>query len=143
MDPTAEHALVQARHQINTARMAAACGDTRQQNEYAQSAIDSATTILCDPAATEREVVAAHFVLCEALALEGHGDTCGTELIDVEREAAALDGADRLWLQNYLRPDRHDITPARPPRSSASRAQRMERSILRRKRLPVNRHADR
>jgi hypothetical protein len=128
---TSEHALVQARHQINAARMAADCGDTSRQNEYAQSAIDSATTTLVDPAATEREVVAAHFVLSEALALEGRGNTCGTELIDVEREAAALDGEDRLWLQNYLRPDPKDITVAPRPRSSVGRAFRLQRSTAR------------
>jgi hypothetical protein len=130
-EPTAEHALVQARYQINAARMAAACGDTRRQNECAQSAIDSATSTLIDPAATEREVVAAHFVLSEALALEGRGNTCGTEFIDVEVEAAALDGEDRLWLQNYLRPDRYDVTAARRPRSSVGRALRLERSPAR------------
>jgi hypothetical protein len=132
MEPTAEHALVQARYQLNAARMAAACGDIRRQNECAQSAIDSATTTLVDPAATEREVVTAHFVLSEALAIVGRGNTCGTEFIDVEREAAALDGEDRLWLQNYLRPDRHDITAARRRRSPVGRrALRLERSPAR------------
>ena len=99
METAAGQALVQARNEINKARVAAAGGDTRRQGEYARAAIDYATTSLVDPAATQREVVAAHYFLSEALALDARGNTCGVELIDIEREASGLADEDQLWLR--------------------------------------------
>jgi len=99
METAAGQALAQARNEINKARVAAAGGDTRRQGEYARAAIDYATTSLVDPAATQREVVAAHYFLSEALALDARGNTCGVELIDIEREASGLADEDQLWLR--------------------------------------------
>ena len=48
------------------------------------------------------EIVAAHHYLLEALAPDGRPNTFGAKLIDTEREAAALDEEDQLWLGNYL-----------------------------------------
>jgi hypothetical protein len=101
-EPTAQQAMAQALHDINASHTAAAAGDTRGQGHYARAAIDSLTTTLVDPAATEREVVAAHVLLSEALALDGRRNTCGTELIDTESETSALAAEDQLWLQDYL-----------------------------------------
>jgi len=98
-ETAAGQALAQARNEINKARVAAAGGDTRRQGEYARAAIDYATTSLVDPAATQREVVAAHYFLSEALALDARGNTCGVELIDIEREASGLADEDQLWLR--------------------------------------------
>jgi len=99
METASGQALAQARNEINKARVAAAGGDTRRQGEYARAAIDYATTSLVDPAATQREVVAAHYFLSEALALDARGNTCGVELIDIEREASGLADEDQLWLR--------------------------------------------
>jgi hypothetical protein len=99
VETAAGQALAQARNEINKARVAAAGGDTRRQGEYARAAIDYATTSLVDPAATQREVVAAHYFLSEALALDARGNTCGVELIDIEREASGLADEDQLWLR--------------------------------------------
>ena len=99
METAAGQALAQARNEINKARVAAAGGDTRRQGEYARAAIDYATTSLVDPAATQHEVVAAHYFLSEALALDARGNTCGVELIDIEREASGLADEDQLWLR--------------------------------------------
>lgn len=101
-EPTAQQAMAQALHDVNASHAAAAAGDTRGQGHYARAAIDSLTTTLVDPAATEREVVAAHVLLCEALALDGRRNTCGTELIDTESETSALEAEDQLWLENFL-----------------------------------------
>jgi len=99
METASGQALAQARNEINKARVAAAGGDTRRQGKYARAAIDYATTSLVDPAATQREVVAAHYFLSEALALDARGNTCGVELIDIEREASGLADEDQLWLR--------------------------------------------
>ena len=76
--------------------------DGHRQAQCARSAIDSAATILVDPGATPREVVAAHSFLGEALALDGRPNTCGVESIDTVREASTLPPEDQKWLQNYL-----------------------------------------
>jgi hypothetical protein len=101
-EPTASEALAQARDDINAAREAFMRADGHRQAQCARSAIDSAATILVDPAATPREVVAAHSFLREALALDGRPNTCGAESIDTVREASTLPPEDQKWLQNYL-----------------------------------------
>jgi hypothetical protein len=121
MEPTADQALVRAHHELNEARAAAASGDARRQGEYARAAIDSATTSMVDPAATQREIVAAHFFLSEALALDGRGNTCGAELIDIEHEASALADDDRLWLQNIVRSAGNTIHDGRQRRHLSRR----------------------
>jgi hypothetical protein len=101
-EPTACEALAQARHDINEAREAFMWADGHRQAECARSAIDCAATSLVDPAATPREVVAAHSFLREALALDGRPNTCGAESIDTVREASMLSPEDQKWLKNYL-----------------------------------------
>jgi len=101
-EPTASEALAQARDDINEAREAFMRADGHRQAQCARSAIDSAATILVDPGATPREVVAAHSFLGEALALDGRPNTCGVESIDTVREASTLPPEDQKWLQNYL-----------------------------------------
>jgi hypothetical protein len=101
-EPTASEALAQARHDINEAREAFIRADGHRQAQCARSAIDCAATILVDPAATPREVVAAHSFLREALALDGRPNTCGAESIDTVREASTLPPEDQKWLKNYL-----------------------------------------
>jgi hypothetical protein len=101
-DPTAAEALARARDDINEARKAFMRADGHRQALYARSVIDSAATILVNPAATRREVVAAHSFLREALALDGRPNTCGAENIDTLGEASALSPDDQKWLQNYL-----------------------------------------
>ena len=101
-EPTASEALAQARDDINEAREAFMRADGHRQAQCARSAIDSAATILVDPGATPREVVAAHSFLGDALALDGRPNTCGVESIDTEREASTLPPEDQKWLQNYL-----------------------------------------
>jgi hypothetical protein len=119
-ETAAGQALAQARNEINKARVAAAGGDTRRQGEYARAAIDYATTSLVDPAATQREVVAAHYFLSEALALDARGNTCGVELIDIEREASGLADEDQLWLRKVLRTAGNNINDARHRRGMES-----------------------
>ena len=121
-ETAAGQALAQARNEINKARVAAAGGDTRRQGEYARAAIDYATTSLVDPAATQREVVAAHYFLSEALALDARGNTCGVELIDIEREASGLAEEDQLWLRKVLRTAGNNINYARHRRRMESGA---------------------
>ena len=121
-ETAAGQALAQARNEINKARVAAAGGDTRRQGEYARAAIDYATTSLVDPAATQREVVAAHYFLTEALALDARGNTCGFELIDIEREASGLADEDQLWLRKVLRTAGINIIDARHRRGLESGA---------------------
>jgi hypothetical protein len=101
-EPTASEALAQARDDINEAREAFIRADGHRRAQCARSAIDSAATTLLDPAATPREVVAAHSFLREALALDGRPNTCGAESIDTVREASTLPPQDQKWLQNYL-----------------------------------------
>src|SRR5882757_7778825 len=101
-EPTASEALAQARDDINEAREAFMRADGHRQAQCACAAIDSAATILVDPGATRREVVAAHSFLREALALDGRPNTCGAESIDTVGEASALPPEDQKWLQNYL-----------------------------------------
>ena len=113
-EPTGSEALAQARVDINEARAASKRADRHRQAQCARSAIDSATTILVDPDATPREVVAAHSFLREALALDGRPDTCGAESIDTVREASTLPPEDQKWLQNYL--------ASRPPTTQRSSA---------------------
>ena len=101
-EPTASEALAQARDDINEAREAFMRADGHRQAQCARSAIDSAATMLVDPGATPREVVAAHSFLREALALDGRPNTCGAESVDTVREASTLPPEDQKWLQNYL-----------------------------------------
>ena len=101
-EPTAAEALTQARDDINEAREAHMRADGHRQSQCARSVIASATTILVDPGATRREVVAAHSFLSEALALDGRPNTCGAENIDTLGEASALSPDDQKWLENYL-----------------------------------------
>jgi hypothetical protein len=101
-EPTASEALAQARDDIIEAREAFMRADGHRRAQCARSAIDSAATVLVDPAATPREVVAAHSFLREALALDGRPNTCGAECIDTVREASTLPPGDQKWLQNYL-----------------------------------------
>jgi hypothetical protein len=101
-EPTASEALAQARDDINEAREAFMRADAHRQAQCARSAIDSAATMLVDPRATPREVVAAHSFLREALALDGRPNTCGAESIDTVREASTLPPEDQQWLQIYL-----------------------------------------
>jgi hypothetical protein len=103
-EPAASDALAQARDDINEAREAFLRGDGDRQAQCARSAIDSAATILVDPGASRREVVAAHSFIREALALDGRSNTCGAQSIDVAQEASTLPPEDRKWLQNYLIP---------------------------------------
>ena len=117
METASGQALAQARDEINKARVAAADGDTRRQGEYARAAIDYATTSLVDPAATQREVVAAHYFLSEA-----RGNTCGVELIDIEREASGLADEDQLWLRKVLRTAGNNINDAQHRRGMESGA---------------------
>ena len=100
--PTASEALAQARDDIYEARKAFMRADRHRQAQSARSAIDSAATILVDPHATPREVVAAHSFLREALALDGRPNTCGAESIDTVREASTLCPEDQKWLQLTL-----------------------------------------
>jgi hypothetical protein len=100
-EPT--EALAQARDDINEAREAFMRADGHRQAQCARSAIDSAATILVDPRATPREVVAAHSFLREALALDGRPNACGAECIDTVREASTLPLEDQKWLQTTLR----------------------------------------
>ena len=102
-EPTASEALAQARDDINEAREAFMRADGHRQAQCARSAIDSAATLLVDPRATPREVVAAHSFLREALALDGRPNTCGAESIDTVREASTLSPEDQKWLQMTLR----------------------------------------
>lgn len=95
-------ALDEARADLLEARRAADAHDVDRQNTCAQSAIDHATTTLIAPEATPRQVVAAHFVVAEGLALEGRRGQGGTDRIDTEAETAALRAEDRQWLENYL-----------------------------------------
>jgi hypothetical protein len=101
-EPTASEALAQARDDINEAREAFMRADGHRQAQCARSAIDSAATLLVDPRATPREVVAAHSFLREALALDGRPNTCGAESIDTVREASTLPPEDQKWLQMTL-----------------------------------------
>jgi hypothetical protein len=101
-EPTASEALAQARDDINEAREAFMRADGHRQAQCARSAIDSAATMLVDPGATPREVVAAPSFLREALALDGRPNTCGAESVDTVREASTLPPEDQKWLQNYL-----------------------------------------
>jgi hypothetical protein len=103
-------ALAQARHDINEAREAFIRADGHRRAQCARSAIDSTATILLDPAATPREVVAAHSFLREALALDGRPTTCGAESIDTVHEASTLLPEDQKWLQNYLAVSRRPTT---------------------------------
>jgi hypothetical protein len=100
--PIASEALAQARDDIYEAREAFMWADGHRQAQCARSAIDSAATILLDPHATPREVVAAHSFLHEALALDGRPNTCGAESIDTVREASTLSPEDQKWLQMTL-----------------------------------------
>jgi hypothetical protein len=101
-DPTAAEALALARDDINRARDARSRADAHRQTHYARSTIDLSATILLDPTATAREIVAAHSFLIEALALDGRPNTCGAELVNTEEEAAALCDEDRQWLNDFL-----------------------------------------
>lgn len=102
-EPTASEALAQARDDIYEAREAFMRGDWHRQAQCARSAIDAAATILVDPRAAPREVVAAHSFLREALALDGRPNTCGAESIDTAREESTLPTDDQKWLQMTLR----------------------------------------
>jgi hypothetical protein len=102
-EPTASEALAQARVDIHEARDAFMRADAMRQAQFARSAIDRAATMLMDPRATAREVVAAHSFLREALALDGRPNTCGAESIDTVREASTLPPEDQEWLQITLR----------------------------------------
>ena len=100
--PTAAETLALARDDINEARDARGRSDAHRQSHYARAAIDLTATILLDPAATAREIVAAHSFLIEALAMDGRGNTCGAELVNTEQEAAALSDEDQHWLNDFL-----------------------------------------
>jgi hypothetical protein len=102
-EPTASEALAQARDEINEAREAFKRADGHRQAHCARSAIDSAATMLVDPRAPPREVVAAHSFLREALALDGRPNTCGAESIHTVREASTLPPEDQKWLPMTLR----------------------------------------
>lgn len=128
-EPTAPEALRQAWDDINDAREAYMRADQHRQAQCARSAIDRAATILVDPNATRREVVAAHSFLREALALNGQPNTCGAESIDVLHEASTLSPDDQAWLQNYLPADlarvnassgNRTVTPLRDERLAAA-----------------------
>lgn len=108
IDPTCAEALDEARTDISAARDAEAAGDAMHCHQYAQSAIDSAATTLLDPAATDREVVAARYYLREGFSLNGQADSCGVDSINTEREADSLSEEDRQWLDNYLGQRSHD-----------------------------------
>jgi hypothetical protein len=102
-EPTASEDLAQARDHINEAREAFMRADGHRQAQCARSAIDSTATILVDPHATPREVVAAHSLLREALAPDGRPNTWGAESIGTVREASTLPPEDQKWLQMTLR----------------------------------------
>jgi hypothetical protein len=103
-------ALAQARDDINEAREAFIRADGHRRGQCARSVIDSTATMPLDPAATPREVVAAHSFLREALALDDRPTTCGAESIDTVGEASTLPPEDQKWLQNYLAASRRPIT---------------------------------
>ena len=107
------NALARAREDINRARNARDQRDDHRQVQYARSTIDEAATTLLDPTAAPREIVAAHRFLSEALALDGRPNTGGTELLNTDREAAALSEEDQRWLAGYL-------AAQPPPRSSGA-----------------------
>ena len=96
-EPTASAALAQARVDINEAREAFMRIDGHRQAQCARSAIDS--TVVVDPSATPREVVAAHSFLREALALDCRPNTWGTESIDTVHEASTLPLEGQNWHQ--------------------------------------------
>lgn len=101
-EPSATEALAAARTDIGLARTFDIEGDQYRRGPYARSAIDLAATTLVDPAATEREVVAARSFLKEALALDGRANAYGSDQIHTEDEAAALSEDDQRWLDDYL-----------------------------------------
>ncbi len=118
-DPTPAEALDEARTDIRSAWDADDAGDAHRRHQYARSAIDSAAETLLDPGASDREVVAARYLLREGLSLDGQANSCGADSIDTDREANELSVEDRQWLQTYLgkrRPTaehRHDMSVGR------------------------------
>ena len=118
-EPTASEALAQARDDINEAREALMRADGHRQAQCASSAIDSAATILVDPAATPREVVAARSFLREALALDGRPNSCGAESIDTVREASTLPPEDRSGSRTTWPAGQPRSNPAQPPTSAS------------------------
>ncbi|WP_204080052.1 hypothetical protein [Mycobacterium riyadhense] len=90
IDPTPAEALDDARSDIISARLAAHDGNEDRRSYWACAAIDAAATILVDPTASARQVVAARSFLAEGLALDGRANTCGAETIDTDEEARAL-----------------------------------------------------
>ncbi|WP_204809375.1 hypothetical protein [Mycobacterium riyadhense] len=102
IDPTPAEALDDARSDIISARIAAHDGNEDRRSYWACAAIDAAATILVDPTASARQVVAARSFLAEGLALDGRANTCGAETIDTDEEARALGDADQRWLDDYL-----------------------------------------
>jgi hypothetical protein len=145
-EPTAFEALAQARKELNEAREAFVRADGHRQAECARLAIDAAATVLADPTATHREVVAAHSFLREALALDGRPNTCGVEYIDTVVEACTLPPEDQKWLQDYL-----SATPAGVhagskrcmPRVAAFRAGKAAAALHVRKAQPEESKGDR
>lgn len=101
-DPTAADALDEARADITYARLAARHGDQDRRGQYARRAIDAAATTLLDPAATDRQVVAARFFLAEGLAQDGRTNACGADTIHTDEEARGLSEEDQRWLDEYL-----------------------------------------
>ena len=101
-EPSAAEALDQTRTDIVLARTFDVEGDEYRRGQYARSAIDLAATTLVDPAATEREVVAARSFLKEALALDGRANAYGSDQIHTEEEAASLSEDDQRWLDDYF-----------------------------------------
>jgi hypothetical protein len=103
-DSTVSEALAHAWTKLKEAREALARTDGDRQAECARLAIDAAATVLTDPAAVAREVVAAHCFLRDALALDGRSNTCGIEHIDTIDEISTLSPESQKWLQDYLLP---------------------------------------
>jgi hypothetical protein len=104
-EPSANEALAHARNELKKARDALARADGHRQGECARLAIDAAATVLADPAATRREIAAAHSFLRDALELDGRPNTCGIESVDMIGEASSLPPEDRRWLKGYLLPE--------------------------------------
>src|SRR5206468_3557503 len=101
-EPTASEALERAWNELKEAREAFARVDGHRQAECVRLAIDAAATVLVDPASVRREVVAAHCILREALALDGRPNTCGVECIDTSDEVSSLSPEDQKWLPNHM-----------------------------------------
>lgn len=82
----AESNIGEARADLAAARAAGESGDDHRRRQYAQSAVDSASSTVLDPGADKEDVAAARQVLSQAITVRDQ----------------SLDEAERQWHQRYL-----------------------------------------